>query len=193
MERAVLSDRQDLFRLIPGLLERHRLGLLGVAAGPALPQLRHAFRLRSLGRARIAETSGRHVPDGRVELTGMIAIITALREELSPLLKRAKIERTVRLGGRRCHVGTLAGQEVVMMAGGDGMTAAEESVEQLLQRFDVSLLIGVGIAGGVDPSLRFGDIVVASEIRFGDSTIACEPLIAGQRAVVATTQRLAHA
>ncbi|PYQ53829.1 MAG: hypothetical protein DMF59_00695 [Acidobacteria bacterium] len=112
----------------------------------------------------------------------MIGIVTALREELSPLLRRAQIDRVVRIGRRRCHVGTIAGKPVVMMAGGDGLENAADAVSQLLQRFDVSLLIGMGIAGGVDPSLRFGDIVVA-----GDAPIA------GRRATIATVDHIARA
>jgi farnesyl-diphosphate farnesyltransferase len=111
----------------------------------------------------------------------MIAVVTALREELSPLLKRARVDRVVRVGKCRCHVGTLMGKPIVMMAGGDGLTNAEESVSQLLQRFDVALLIGMGIAGGVDPSLRFGDIVVSGEAP-----------IAGRRATIASVERIAR-
>ena len=102
----------------------------------------------------------------------MIAIVTALREELAPLLRRAKIERVVRIGKLRCHVGTLSGTPVVLIAGGDGLEQAEASVRELLQCFDdVSLLIGAGIAGGIDPALRFGDVIVASEMRGPDGSI----------------------
>ena len=110
----------------------------------------------------------------------MIAIVTALREELAPLLRRATIERVVRLGKRRCHVGTLMGKPVVLMVGGDGIAKAGEAVSLLLQRFEVSLLVGAGIAGGVDPDLRSGDIVVASS----------DARIIGRRAVITTVDRL---
>ncbi len=124
----------------------------------------------------------------------MIGIVTALREELSPLLKRAVIERVVRVGSHRCHVGTMMGKPVVLMIGGDGLKNAEESVAQLLEQFDVSLLLGVGIAGGADPSLRFGDVIVASEIRSPDgATIRCQPRLAGRHATIASVERIAHA
>jgi farnesyl-diphosphate farnesyltransferase len=122
----------------------------------------------------------------------MIAIVTALREELAPLLRRARVERVVRLGRRRCHVGTLMGKPVALMVGGHGIQRAEDSVAQLLQRFDVSLLIGVGIAGGIVPELRPGDVIVASEVRGPDgSTIVCHPLVAGRRAIIRTIERTA--
>ncbi|PYQ60402.1 MAG: hypothetical protein DMF58_08275 [Acidobacteria bacterium] len=65
----------------------------------------------------------------------MIAIVTALPEELSPLLKRAAIDSVARVGGRRAHVGTLMGTPVVLMATGAGVAQAEKNLAQLLQRF----------------------------------------------------------
>ncbi len=41
--------------------------VLGVAAGPAVPQLRDALGLRGVGRARAAQASRRHGPDDRLE------------------------------------------------------------------------------------------------------------------------------
>lgn len=122
----------------------------------------------------------------------MIAIVTALREELAPLLRRARIDRVVRVGRRRCHVGTLMGTPVVLMAGGDGLTQAEESVGALLQRFDVSLVIGAGIAGGIAPRLRAGDLIVASEVRGPDgSVMTCDSRLAGERAIIRSVERMA--
>jgi len=104
----------------------------------------------------------------------MIAIITALREELAPLLRIARVERVER---GRFHVGTLNGTPVVMTAGGDGIARAEEAARELLQRFEATMLIGAGIAGGVDPSLRFGDVVIAREVVAPDGTVSeCQPL-----------------
>lgn len=131
----------------------------------------------------------------------MIAVVTALREELAPLLRRARIERVVRLGWRRCHLGTLMSTPVVLMAGGDGVERAEESVCKLLQRFDVSLLIGAGIAGGIAPALRSGDLIIASEVRAPDgSTMQSDPLLVErtaaldtrvQRATICSVERMA--
>lgn len=123
----------------------------------------------------------------------MIAIVTALQEELTPLLRRAKIARVVRVGQHRCHVGTLAGTPVVLMAGGDGLARAEESASALLQRFDVSALIGAGIAGGIDPTLSPGDVIVASEVRAPDgSVIRCDSIgVETRRAVIRSVERLA--
>jgi len=89
----------------------------------------------------------------------MIGIITAMREELAPLLKRAAIARVV---DRRYHVGTLSGAEVVFVAGGDGLQNAERAASELLAKFKLTLLVGAGIAGAVDPSLKRGDVVIGT-------------------------------
>jgi farnesyl-diphosphate farnesyltransferase len=103
-----------------------------------------------------------------------VAIVTALPEELSPLRRRAAIERVIQLGSRKCYVGTLAGARVVMMATGDGLANAEQSLRALLERFDVSSVIGAGIGGALSPELRSGDLVVATEIT-GGSAFPCDP------------------
>ena len=113
----------------------------------------------------------------------MIGIITAMREELAPLLRRARIARVV---DGRYHVGTLDGAEVVLVAGGDGLEQAERAAAALLETFKLSLLVGAGIGGAVDPSLKRGDIVTGT----------AHPMFAGVRVVrvrsagrIATTKR----
>jgi farnesyl-diphosphate farnesyltransferase len=117
-----------------------------------------------------------------------VAIVTALPEELSPLRRRAAIEGVVHLGTRTCYVGTLAGARVVMMASGDGLANAEQSLRALLERFDVSSVIGAGIGGALSPELRTGDLIVATEITgtssfVGDPTLVARFTAAGARPV----------
>ena len=70
LEGALLPDRQDLVADVRRVLERDRLGVLGVAAGPPLPELRDALGLRGLRRPRAAEAPRRHGPDDRLEPRG---------------------------------------------------------------------------------------------------------------------------
>src|SRR5262249_60600330 len=67
LEGSLLPDREDVLRRVVRLLERDRLGVLGVAPGPALPELRDALRLRGVGRARAPEEPGRHGPPRLLE------------------------------------------------------------------------------------------------------------------------------
>lgn len=89
----------------------------------------------------------------------MIAIVTALSEELSPLLRRARIDRVVRIGGHRAYVGKLMGTPVVVMATADGVANAEKNLTRLLSEFKVEKVIGGGVAGAIARDLRTGDII----------------------------------
>src|SRR5258707_5690365 len=121
----------------------------------------------------------------------MIGIITALPEELAPLLRRTAVERTLRIGRHRCHVGTLSGRPVVLMAGGDGLARGEESAAALLQQFDLTLLIGAGIAGALVPELGRYDVIVARKVIAPDGTeMNCHPLD-GANAIVRSVERMA--
>jgi farnesyl-diphosphate farnesyltransferase len=121
----------------------------------------------------------------------MIGIITALPEELAPLLRRTAVERTLRIGRHRCHVGSLSGRPVVLMAGGDGLARAEESAAALLQQFDLTLLIGAGIAGALVPELGRNTVIVARKVIAPDGTETnCHP-VEGANAILRSVERMA--
>ena len=58
LEGPLLSRGREVLPDLGGVLERRRLGLLGIAAGSSLPELPHAQRLRGLGRAEAAARVG---------------------------------------------------------------------------------------------------------------------------------------
>ena len=92
-------------------------------------------------------------------------MVTALREELAPLLARSRVDGTVRAGrGRfyRLRLGTLA-----VFAGwtGDGARCAAEGLQDLLSRLPVDALLLAGVAGGLSPELEPGALVIAREVR----------------------------
>ncbi len=67
LEGALLPDRQDLVADLRRVLERHGLGVLGVAEGSALPELPDALGLRGVGRHGASQASRRHGEDDRLE------------------------------------------------------------------------------------------------------------------------------
>lgn len=99
-----------------------------------------------------------------------IAIITALDEELAPLLQEAAIEHRIDVAGRRGAIGTLHGIPVAMLAGGDGIACAESSLRELLARIEISHVIGIGIAGALSADWERGAVVRASRVIAEDGT-----------------------
>jgi adenosylhomocysteine nucleosidase len=75
------------------------------------------------------------------------------------------------LSGRKDHVvngtifatGTIEHQPVVLFLSGISMVNAAMSTQLALDRFTIKMIVFSGIAGGVDPDLEIGDVVVPDE------------------------------
>ena len=94
-----------------------------------------------------------------------VALIFALREEVSPLLKESKILTRILAKPAILMEAEFRGRKIIFCQTGIGMNHAHEGVEKLLAHFQPSLVLSVGYAGGTDPVLKTGDLVLASEIR----------------------------
>lgn len=93
-----------------------------------------------------------------------LAIVSAMREELSALLSRLEGARQETAGGRTFHRGRLAGQDVVLVLSGIGKVAASATAALLIDRFQARSLLFTGVAGGLGPGVKVGDVVVASSL-----------------------------
>ena len=65
------------------------------------------------------------------------------------------------INGNRFLTGRIEGQDVVLFQSGISMVNAAMTTQLALNHFDISGIVFSGIAGGVDPSLVIGDVVVA--------------------------------
>jgi len=93
-----------------------------------------------------------------------IAIVAAMHEELSALLAQMPDEQRVRVAGRDFWVGHLNGQPVVAVLSRIGKVAAALTATVLLERFGVQAIVFTGVAGGLAPGVRVGDVVVATRL-----------------------------
>ena len=92
-----------------------------------------------------------------------IAIVSAFGAELEAFKAQATIEKTVVLNGRTVYIGNLAGHKVLLTLSGVSMVNAAMSTQALLDRFRVTRIVFSGIAGGVNPGLNIGDVVVPAQ------------------------------
>ncbi len=94
------------------------------------------------------------------DATPRTAIVSAFAPEMAAL-ETAVVERhEQQIGGTRFVTGTIAGQPVVLFLSGMSMVNAAMATQRALDRFAVSRIVFSGIAGGVDPALAVGDVVV---------------------------------
>lgn len=90
-----------------------------------------------------------------------IAVITAFAPELTLLRSKVVAPSTTTINGVEFTTGTLQGKPVVLFQSGISMTNAAMNTQLALDRFTVSHVVFSGIAGGVNPSLNVGDVVIA--------------------------------
>jgi adenosylhomocysteine nucleosidase len=98
----------------------------------------------------------------RVTAERPLAVIGAMEEEIAPLRAAASGAVEEGEGPYRWHRGTLDGVSVLLAACGIGKVNAAALTQALLGRGAGAVLF-TGVAGGVDPSLRVGDLVVAHD------------------------------
>jgi adenosylhomocysteine nucleosidase len=97
----------------------------------------------------------------RLDPEPRIAVISAYEPEWAVLKAAVGDARSHNVNGVEFVTGTLAGRKVVLFLSGISMVNAAMTSQLVLERFDVTGIVVSGIAGGVDPALRIGDVVVA--------------------------------
>ena len=95
--------------------------------------------------------------------TPRIALMSAFEPEWTSLQADLQNAERTTVNGTEFVTGTLSGQEVVLFLSGVSMVNAAMTTQAALDRFDVSAIVFSGIAGGIDPSLNIGDVVVAED------------------------------
>ncbi len=92
----------------------------------------------------------------------MLAIVSAMPEEISLVVESLTHVTTRELGRRAFHAGRLHGVEVVAVFSRWGKVAAAATVTQLVASFPVSRLVLSGVAGSVQRGLSIGDVVIGT-------------------------------
>ncbi len=92
----------------------------------------------------------------------MLAIVSAMQEEISLVVESLAHATTRELGRRTFHEGAFHGVEAVAVFSRWGKVAAAATVTQLVSSFPISRLVLSGVAGGVRHGLSIGDVVIGT-------------------------------
>jgi adenosylhomocysteine nucleosidase len=104
-----------------------------------------------------------HATERRLDETPRIVVMSAYAPEWQTLLAATQDQKDYVVNGKRFVTGKLAGKDVLLFLSGISMVNAAMSTQQAIDRFKVASIVFSGIAGGVDPSLSIGDVVVADQ------------------------------
>lgn len=97
-----------------------------------------------------------------------IAIIGAMDEEIELLREQIADKNEEIVAGSVFITGTLHGKDVVLLRSGIGKVNAAMSTTILMERYQADYIINTGSAGGYNPSLKIGDLVISNEVRHHD-------------------------
>lgn len=94
----------------------------------------------------------------------MIGIIGAMNSEVQGLKNAMENTEVKKISSVDFCCGTLNGKRVVAAVAGVGKVNAAVTALLMIREFKVSSVINIGVAGGLEPSLRIGDIVIADRV-----------------------------
>lgn len=95
-------------------------------------------------------------------------IIGAMEPEVAILKSKLSAATTFEHAGYTFYQGQLDGDDVVIVQSGIGKVAAALATAILIDKFQPDYVVNTGSAGGFDQSLKVGDIVISSEVRYHD-------------------------
>lgn len=100
-----------------------------------------------------------------------VGIISATPEERAELADAMTAPAEARIAGAHIETGTLDGIDVALADAGFGKVNAAIAATLLVDRFLAGALVLSGVAGGLDPALAIGDVVVAERVVVHDAGV----------------------
>lgn len=125
-----------------------------------------------------------------------IGLICAIPQELAHL--RASLTHTTGEQAAHTHfdTGTIDGHDVVLTGSGMGKVNAAIVTTLLADRFGCRAIVFSGVAGGLDPSLAIGDVVIAEQVIQHDAGVLekerIEPYQPGHVPFINPTDRMGY-
>lgn len=108
-----------------------------------------------------------------------IGIIAAMQKELNLYLQEAKNYQTREINNHKFYLFNYSGCDVVLCISGMGKVCSAVTTAEMINHFNPDLIINMGVAGGIDSSLKIGDFVIADKVCYHD--VWCgEPNLNGQ-------------
>ena len=104
----------------------------------------------------------------KLNSSSKIALIGAMDQEIERLKDSIDGVEQQEIAGFMFYTGKLGGFDVVLLKSGIGKVNAAIGTCLLLDRFQPDCVINTGSAGGFDPALKVGDVVISDEVRHHD-------------------------
>jgi len=110
----------------------------------------------------------------------MIGIIGAMEDEVSLLRSAMETPHVTKIGEFEFYEGRLEGKSVVLLRCGIGKVTAAVGCALLIHTFKPDFVINTGSAGGIDPALHFGDVIISTGLLYHDVDVTAFNYAPGQ-------------
>ncbi len=100
-----------------------------------------------------------------------IAIMGAMPEEVAPILKKIGTYKTTEYAKNKYYEANYNGVELVVAYSKIGKVFSTLTATTMCEHFGCDMLLFSGVAGGINPKLKIGDLIVATKLSQHDLDI----------------------
>lgn len=100
-----------------------------------------------------------------------IAIMGAMPEEVAPILEKLGTYKTIKYADNEYYEASYKGVEIVVAYSKIGKVFSTLTASTMIQYFGCDKLLFSGVAGGINPKLKIGDLIVATKLSQHDLDI----------------------
>jgi adenosylhomocysteine/aminodeoxyfutalosine nucleosidase len=100
-----------------------------------------------------------------------IAIMGAMPEEVAPILEKLGEYKTTEYANNRYYEATYKGVDLVIAYSKIGKVFSTLTSTTMIEHFGCDKLLFSGVAGGINPALKIGDLIIATKLSQHDLDI----------------------
>lgn len=94
----------------------------------------------------------------------MLVILAALNDEIRLIRSEMALDKAIHFRPFAIFIGRYQGRDISLVRTGVGKKAMKAAISYCIKNLKPSLLMNIGYAGGIDPHLHPGDIIIATSI-----------------------------
>ena len=95
---------------------------------------------------------------------GLILLLGAFGQEIDGLRRKLDVDKVTSERGYELYCGNYENRDILLVRTGMGKKRAENATESVLGNYPVTAIVSLGFAGGLNPELEIGDVVLCSTL-----------------------------
>ena len=93
-----------------------------------------------------------------------IGIVVAMDEEKAEIEKVISNKEIKKINNLKFIIGKIKDKNIVLVQCGVGKVNAARTTQKLIDKFNITTIINVGVAGAINSNLKIGDVIIAKKV-----------------------------